>query len=238
MNSVLVGLYGCKNLHIIVNNAEAEIMTINNDSDEWKNNLELFMAFASLSENFFWSDKDLVFEHTRLFHKTFLEDNLRNNGVFRKGRQEDAIEFLMYLSERIKSSTEQYAFSASNTSNIRKVHVFFDDLLVDMRQITTCQNGHQSIKDFKELIHLNISDNETDLNRAISRHFRTEVFPQCNCTHHSVNSNCNAYSCGECRDYVAATKIWTIRRIPEILILGLKLFKYDMKTNEVNKLFI
>lgn len=232
MNSVLVCLFNYPEMAEKLLGQHLQSLLPNNHHTQLVHH---FLHLLQLSYN---NNQPLMSVFIKQFHDAFFKENSIKFGMFVRGQQEDASEFLIYLVDWIKSSILQELHpSLPNTiyDVLQNAHMLFDDFLLSMMQTTTCSRGHVSSRNFQELLILNVHEDDTDLNIVINRHFENVHLPPCNCTRHRPNSSCEAYLCDICDEYTSAVQNSTVTRLPNILIINLKLFRADTKRNQVKK---
>jgi ubiquitin carboxyl-terminal hydrolase 9/13 len=184
-------------------------------------------------------------------HK-FLEILRRDNEMFRTPMHQDAHEFLNLLLNQVLENVEQFskgleanrkAESESDTSpvtaltpvmnsdmlanaikNSRWVHELFEGTLTSETRCLTCENISQRDEAFLDLsVDL---DMHTSVTSCLRRFSEEEML----CER-------NKFHCDKCGGLQEAEKRMKIKRLPRILALHLKRFKYTEDMQRLQKLF-
>lgn len=214
-------------------------------------------AYA-MPESLFTSLKD-IFE-ALLAHKSnvgvvspnkFLEMLRKENEMFRSAMHQDAHEFLNLLLNEVVSNVEvhskkledavgakemngsaemdgfQKALSSAMpkaASNSRWVHELFEGTLTSETKCLTCENVSQRDEAFLDL---SVDLNEHSSVTACLRKFSEE----------EMLCERNKFHCDKCGGLQEAEKRMKIKRLPKILALHLKRFKYTEDLQRLQKLF-
>lgn len=217
---------------------------------ETKNNATSY----GMSESLFTSLKDIfesvVGSHSRIGiirPQQFLDVLRREHEMFRTAMHQDAHEFLNLLLNEVVSNVEEEAFkqpvmkslpppestesgevsssSGSKTPNTtRWVHELFEGTLTSETQCLTCEKVSQRDEVFLDL--------SVDLEQHSSvtsclRKFSAE----------EMLCERNKFHCDNCGGLQEAEKRMKIKRLPRILALHLKRFKYTEDLQRLQKLF-
>jgi ubiquitin C-terminal hydrolase len=181
-----------------------------------------------------WSNEELDKYVSAFCEKIF------DKGTFPKGYQQDAHEFMLSLFNWFEDSfnyAKQSRAEAIGSSQIVGESItavntaleFMNDLYVTIKQKITCENGHISeTEEERNILTLSVLLEHMNLNQCIANFFSTENFPSCTCSNRNVlNNNCCAYDCTSCGKHVKATKIIFLTKLPEYLVINLKIFKMN-----------
>ena len=199
--------------------------------------LEKFAKLLKVSRNnmrseILFSNKDLV--------KHIFKEMRRIDTNFQENRQEDLQEFLVrfikWLKEPLEHTriaphhpTRNSDLTESQLNNV-KLSVL-QGLFSSIKQVVKCENGHTStVTNAEDIIALNIDPNSaiTSLNDLLENYFEDEQMPPCNCPR-----PCNAYLCRTCNRHVKAKKSYRISKLPDTLIIVLKIFQHTRRGNLV-----
>lgn len=231
MNAILACLFGCP--RIVEKLVNRRIMDYLNEKG---GNLKLLKSFVELLYVSHANQIQLLDRYLNNFHNDFFETNNLKHGAFVKGNQEDASEFLVTLTDWLISIINESVepnMPAELSNALTDAHMLFHDFYVNITQITTCVKGHRSTHEVEELLMLSLEETDVEINTIMARYFQEEYLPECRCVTHLANSNCNAYYCRGCKAYTSATKSCRITRVPTVLVIGLKIFKYKKEINQV-----
>jgi ubiquitin carboxyl-terminal hydrolase 9/13 len=238
----------------------------NKDSPEYKKKAAmaagpvLAMDFENskaygMSESLFTSLKD-IFEAI-IAHKSrtgvvspnkFLEILRRENEMFRTPMHQDAHEFLNLLLNEVVENVEHFsksrvlegggsdsngltitsgqevATSSPNASNTGWVHELFEGTLTSETRCLTCENTSQRDEAFLDLsVDLEQHSSVTSCLRKFSEE--------------EMLCERNKFHCDNCGGLQEAEKRMKIKRLPRILALHLKRFKYTEDLQRLQKLF-
>ncbi|GAB7341485.1 hypothetical protein MBLNU457_7715t2 [Dothideomycetes sp. NU457] len=171
-------------------------------------------------------------------HK-FLEVLRKENEMFRSAMHQDAHEFLNFLLNQVVDNVELYsklqdglaktngtstAMTTIPKSAIGWVHDLFEGTLVSETRCLTCENVSQRDEAFMDLsVDLEAHSSVT----ACLRKFSEE----------EMLCERNKFHCDNCGGLQEAEKRMKIKRLPRILALHLKRFKYTEDYNRLQKLF-
>ncbi|KAF1355005.1 hypothetical protein BDV97DRAFT_95211 [Delphinella strobiligena] len=187
-------------------------------------------------------------------HK-FLEILKKENEMFRSAMHQDAHEFLNLLLNSVVDNVEEYsksnpsspatnglqngsadinmadamshvlkASTAANVNNTAWVHDLFEGLLTSETRCLTCENTSQRDERFMDLsVDLEAHSSVT----ACLRKFSEE----------EMLCERNKFHCDNCGGLQEAEKRMKIKRLPRILALHLKRFKYTEDYGRLQKLF-
>ncbi|KAF2195998.1 cysteine proteinase [Delitschia confertaspora ATCC 74209] len=212
-----------------------------------------------MSESLFTSLKD-IFEAV-IAHRSrigvvspnkFLEILRRENEMFRTPIHQDAHEFLNYLLNEVVENVEQFSKSrvteledghatshdnamstvlksvapdlTSSASNTGWVHELFEGTLTSETRCLTCENTSQRDEAFLDLsVDLEQHSSVTSCLRKFSEE--------------EMLCERNKFHCDNCGGLQEAEKRMKIKRLPKILALHLKRFKYTEDLQRLQKLF-
>jgi len=171
-------------------------------------------------------------------HK-FLEVLRKENEMFRSAMHQDAHEFLNFLLNQVVDNVELYSklqdglakpngidttMTTIPKSAIGWVHDLFEGTLVSETRCLTCENISQRDEAFMDLsVDLEAHSSVT----ACLRKFSEE----------EMLCERNKFHCDNCGGLQEAEKRMKIKRLPRILALHLKRFKYTEDYNRLQKLF-
>lgn len=180
-------------------------------------------------------------------------NSIVEKGLFERGRQQDAQEFLVYLVDwfmeefnnvRIRatemldrraalSNDDIQFYEGALNAGVRGFTFMNSEWKVSVKQTTVCQNNHESSITNDVNIALDIEKCDT-LNQALVEFFEVENLESCKCL--VDKRKCNAYHCNVCSKHVNATKINIIEAVPDnVLVIYVKLF---VRSNESVIMFI
>ncbi|KAF2459981.1 hypothetical protein BDY21DRAFT_281268 [Lineolata rhizophorae] len=202
-----------------------------------------------MSESLFTSLKD-IFEAI-IAHRSrvgvvspnkFLEILRRENEMFRTAMHQDAHEFLNLLLNQVVESVEQFSQQSATAieakegvevgalevkaaaSNIDWVHELFEGTLTSETRCLTCENTSQRDEVFLDLsVDLEQHSSVTSCLRKFSEE--------------EMLCERNKFHCDNCGGLQEAEKRMKIKRLPRILALHLKRFKYTEDLQRLQKLF-
>ncbi|KAF3051503.1 hypothetical protein E8E11_003719 [Didymella keratinophila] len=173
-------------------------------------------------------------------HK-FLEILRRDNEMFRTPMHQDAHEFLNLLLNEVVENVEQFSKSRiteigdteengvvapamSNNLNTGWVHELFEGTLTSETRCLTCENTSQRDEAFLDLsVDLEQHSSVTSCLRKFSEE--------------EMLCERNKFHCDNCGGLQEAEKRMKIKRLPKILALHLKRFKYTEDLQRLQKLF-
>lgn len=201
-----------------------------------------------MSESLFTSLKDIfeavIANRSRMGvvspHK-FLEILRRDNEMFRTPMHQDAHEFLNLLLNEVVENVEQFSKSRitevgeteqngviapaiNANSNTGWVHELFEGTLTSETRCLTCENTSQRDEAFLDLsVDLEQHSSVTSCLRKFSEE--------------EMLCERNKFHCDNCGGLQEAEKRMKIKRLPKILALHLKRFKYTEDLQRLQKLF-
>jgi len=200
-----------------------------------------------MSESLFTSLKDIfeavIANRSRMGvvspHK-FLEILRRDNEMFRTPMHQDAHEFLNLLLNEVVENVEQFSKSritengetepngvvapTTNNNNTGWVHELFEGTLTSETRCLTCENTSQRDEAFLDLsVDLEQHSSVTSCLRKFSEE--------------EMLCERNKFHCDNCGGLQEAEKRMKIKRLPKILALHLKRFKYTEDLQRLQKLF-
>ncbi|KAL1609227.1 hypothetical protein SLS59_001591 [Nothophoma quercina] len=201
-----------------------------------------------MSESLFTSLKDIfeaVIAHRSRMgvvspHK-FLEILRRDNEMFRTPMHQDAHEFLNLLLNEVVENVETFSRSRitevgeteqngviapamNNNTNTGWVHELFEGTLTSETRCLTCENTSQRDEAFLDLsVDLEQHSSVTSCLRKFSEE--------------EMLCERNKFHCDNCGGLQEAEKRMKIKRLPKILALHLKRFKYTEDLQRLQKLF-
>ncbi|ODQ66078.1 cysteine proteinase [Nadsonia fulvescens var. elongata DSM 6958] len=151
----------------------------------------------------------------------------RENELFRAAMHQDAHEFLNFLLNEIIESIDNYK-PASQVANIKDsttwIHSLFEGLLSNETKCLTCESVSRRDEKFLDLS-LDIS-----ANKSITQCLRQFSASEMLCGR-------NKFHCDNCGGLQEAEKRMRIKRLPKILALHLKRFKFTEDMQQNTKLF-
>lgn len=179
-------------------------------------------------------------------HK-FLEILRKENEMFRSAMHQDAHEFLNLLLNQVVDTVELYSKQQAEAKGIANgvrngeingmavptsitkaatgwVHDLFEGLLVSETRCLTCENTSQRDEAFMDL--------SVDLDAHSSVTSCLQKFSE-----EEMLCERNKFHCDNCGGLQEAEKRMKIKRLPRILALHLKRFKYTEDYNRLQKLF-
>ena len=177
-------------------------------------------------------------------HK-FLEILRKDNEMFRQPMHQDAHEFLILLLNQVVENVEQFSkenakqLEASGSSdpayalttvdrtsitNTSWVHELFEGILTSETRCLTCENISQRDEAFLDL--------SVDLEQHSSVSSCLRKFSE-----EEMLCERNKFHCDNCGGLQEAEKRMKIKRLPRVLALHLKRFKYTEDFNRLHKLF-
>lgn len=154
--------------------------------------------------------------------KSFMETLRNENEMFRQNMHHDAHEFLNYI---LNSVHEGYSSLTSSelTANVNFVHKIFEGTLASEVRCLTCENITSRDESFLDLS-LDIEENTSV--SACMRAFSASEFLR----------EKNKFFCEKCSGLQEAERRMKIRKLPQILALHLKRFKFEPQINRHVKL--
>ncbi|OQR69801.1 ubiquitin carboxyl-terminal hydrolase 12-like [Tropilaelaps mercedesae] len=153
--------------------------------------------------------------------KKFIARLRKDNEVFDNYLQQDAHEFLNYLLNTIGDLLQ--AESSPQTKEPSWVHDIFQGTLVNETRCLTCETVSSKDEDFLDLS-VDISPN-TSISHCLRGFSSTETL-----------RGEHKYHCEQCNSKQEAQKSLKVKKLPPILALHLKRFKYTEQQNRNTKL--
>ncbi|KAF9785228.1 hypothetical protein BJ322DRAFT_1108684 [Thelephora terrestris] len=160
--------------------------------------------------------------------RAFIEKLKELNELFRSSMHQDAHEFLNYLLNRIVEETEAERKSAqepdrSNPSSSTIVHRLFEGVLTSETRCLTCETVSSRDESFLDLS-IDIEQNSS-VTACLRQFSASEMLCQK-----------NKFFCDGCCDLQEAEKRMKIKKLPNVLALHLKRFKYQEEVQKYIKL--
>jgi len=215
-NSVLQCLFGDAKLCNLVLNPENG--HINN-----KPGFELVNGLSKLIKACFGNrEKEIKVEVSNIIEIVY-----NNSGLFERGQQSDANEFLIYLLNTLKdsfASCSELVFPGKSAFT-----TCFDEYLIGIKQTMVCEYGHASERCDRTMLSLNI-DHKTNIGDCLNDYFGGSHLQRCICAglmHNPNNNACNSYKCEKCQMHVGAKQTLAVNWLPEKLVLHLKRFRFN-----------
>jgi len=225
-NSVLQALYFCLPLRERILNHFFQHgmphLDYRDDQDE-----TLLISFCDL----FYSIHSQKKKVGVLGPKKFIQKLRSENSLFRSGMQQDAHEFLNYLLNEIASLLEKQKrlsqrdlFRDTNSHGGNTfVHRIFEGILTNETKCLCCENVTSKDESFLDLS-VDIEQN-TSITQCLKQFSATEML-------HGRDK----FWCDNCNNKQEAQKRIKIKRLPNVLVLHLKRFKYIEQTQRYKKL--
>ncbi|CDK25620.1 unnamed protein product [Kuraishia capsulata CBS 1993] len=145
----------------------------------------------------------------------------RENELFRSSMHQDAHEFINFLINTVLEVVDRMEARTSQHSNL---HGIFEGLLTSETRCLSCENV--STRDEKFL------DLSIDLQQNSSITNCLKMFSQSEMLNES-----NKFYCEKCHSLQEAAKTIKLKKLPQVLVLHLKRFKYMEELNRNMKLF-
>lgn len=189
-------------------------------------NLDHSLVDYNMKNSLYTALKDLfesMIEHeskTGVVSPKFLVETLKKeNELFRSTMHQDAHEFLNFLLNEVIDTINSIHNSRKNA-----LHDFFEGLLTNQTKCLTCENVSSRDETFLDLS-IDLTDNET-LETCLKQFSASEM----------LNGG-NKFYCDNCHSLQEAEKKMGLRKLPKILALHLKRFKYSEEHQRNVKLF-
>lgn len=155
----------------------------------------------------------------------FLLTLRRDNEMFRSAMHQDAHEFLNLLLNDVVENVEAHQAKNPRQGNkSRWVHDLFEGLLTSETKCLTCENISQRDEVFLDLS-LDLTDNSS-VTSCLRKFSQEEMLCEK-----------NKFHCDNCGGLQEAERRMKIKRLPRILALHLKRFKYTEDLQQLQKLF-
>jgi uncharacterized UBP type Zn finger protein len=224
MNAILTGLFNAPTAVQSVCSNTMQTLLSNKAMDTQLIGMNLFGRFAKLMYASYRNKSEPeISKATDKFLAAFYADNKKHGSHYQEGEQDDALMFMtslinwfLYSFERTSLEVQWYKEAVVNA------HIHFKSYFQSIRQTTVCVNGHKSVRDLKEeLLVMTVESDDIDLKEIMKRYFASVYFKPCKCQKHVTNSNCEAYYCTACKDYVGATMTHQLTKYPNLLIIAL-----------------
>jgi len=239
-NSVLQALYYCvpfregllhyfsekKRKAQTQNSSKFSLRSFYNADDDDNDNA---MILTTLCEHF----KRISTESRRtgiLTPKKFIAQLKKQNAQFSTYHQQDAHEFLIWLLNALSDNLEkearsqQLSQSSKSTSPTKTlIHEFFEGVLTNETKCLSCETITCKDEDFLDLS-IDVEQN-TSITACLQHFSRIEVLKKQ-----------NKFYCNQCCSLQEAQKRMKIKRLPRILIVHLKRFKYLEEFGRYKKL--
>jgi len=189
-------------------------------------NLDHSLVDYNMKNSLFTSLKDLfeaMIEHESkrgVVSPSYLVETLkRENELFRSTMHQDAHEFLNFLLNEVIDTINTMQNSKKN-----ELHNLFEGLLTNQTKCLTCENVSSRDETFLDLS-IDLTDNET-LETCLKQFSASEML-----------NGSNKFYCDNCHSLQEAEKKMGLRKLPKILALHLKRFKYSEEHQHNVKLF-
>ncbi|EPY53911.1 ubiquitin carboxy terminal hydrolase Ubp9 [Schizosaccharomyces cryophilus OY26] len=154
----------------------------------------------------------------------FIQILRRDNESFRSTRQQDAHEFLNFLLNSITEVLDEYYRNHPEVPHSKWIHSLFEGTLTSETKCLTCENITSRDESFLDLsIDIEEYSSVTSCLRSFSA---SEML----CAK-------NKFHCDVCKNLQEAEKRMKIKKLPKILALHLKRFKYNESQEVHDKLF-
>lgn len=154
---------------------------------------------------------------------------------YQRGQQNDSHQFLLHLLDWFKEELEDAEIKMALKSQINTAEAMdrtndaltlLLQLRINTRQTITCENNHVTRLDkLHDILSINAGN---DINTSIAQNFKQVLFSACSCP----DKTCNAFVCNTCNSHVKAVEKTSIIKLPDYLIINLKIFVNNAK-NEV-----
>jgi ubiquitin C-terminal hydrolase len=222
INAVVNGLFNIRHLVPVL---LSSYLTCIYKKDE---NMEIVREFTKLLYNSYFNKIETSDHRNKQFYKQVLKRG------YEKNRQQDAHEFMLNLFSWLEQNLD-YARTSNLLSNgptestaaAEAALELINGLYISTRLTIKCEFGHvyENMLE-KDILSLSI-DSFKDINQCISNHFSCEALPSCICSENKINLMCNAYKCNKCDKHVKAYKFLRITKLPDVLIINLKIFNLN-----------
>ena len=142
---------------------------------------------------------------------------------FRRNNQADAHEFLIFMLNNLMNPPDYL----SQEFNFRGNIAFFDGYKADIEKTISCSNGHTRRRVENEFLSVSVKGRPTVFN-AVVNYFNPVTFV-CHCGGYHVRGRdtCNPYACDQCGEMTGAIETSRFHRVPERLVISLKIFSFD-----------
>lgn len=227
-NSVFQCLFGDAELCNLVLDPANELLYERPDN-------ELVKRFFQLMKSCFTNNEPLIKQEV----SNVLEVVYNKSGLFQRGQQSDANEFLIYLLTSFKDSFDRC--SALVYPGTTAHSTYLDEYQVGLKQTIVCEYGHLSERYDREMLSLNI-DGKRTLGDCLNDYFQEHIIERCICSsngllHNPNNNACNSFRCEKCKKNVGAQKLLEVTTLPKNLVIHLKRFRYNgREVSETNLL--
>ncbi|CAB66456.1 ubiquitin C-terminal hydrolase Ubp9 [Schizosaccharomyces pombe] len=154
----------------------------------------------------------------------FIQVLRRDNEAFRSTQQQDAHEFFNFLLNSVTETLDEYYGNHSDVMHPKWVHSLFEGTLTSETKCLTCENITSRDESFLDLS-IDI-ENHTSVTSCLRSFSASEML-----------SSKNKFHCDVCKSLQEAEKRMKIKKLPKILSLHLKRFKYNETQEGHDKLF-
>ncbi|CAM9024549.1 hypothetical protein WICANDRAFT_97047 [Wickerhamomyces anomalus NRRL Y-366-8] len=189
-------------------------------------NLDHSLVDYNMKNSLYTALKDLfesMIEHeskTGVVSPSHLVETLKKeNELFRSTMHQDAHEFLNFLLNEVIDTINNLHHCRKNA-----LHDLFEGLLTNQTKCLTCENVSSRDETFLDLS-IDLTDNET-LETCLKQFSASEML-----------NGSNKFYCDNCHSLQEAEKKMGLRKLPKILALHLKRFKYSEEQQRNVKLF-
>ena len=146
---------------------------------------------------------------------------------YQRGQQNDSHQFLLHFLDWLREELEVAEMKVAKQGQLNTAEALdkINDALtlllqlrINTRQTITCENNHVTRHDkLHDILSINAGN---DINECIAKHFKQVIFSSCTCP----DKTCNAFECNTCASHVKAVEKTTIIKLPDYLIINLKIF--------------
>ncbi|CCH46597.1 Ubiquitin carboxyl-terminal hydrolase [Wickerhamomyces ciferrii] len=191
------------------------ILNVDHSLVDYDMKVSLFTSLKDLFESMIENDSK-----TGVVSPSYLIETLKKeNELFRSTMHQDAHEFLNFLLNEVIDTINTIHNTRKNA-----LHELFEGLLTNQTKCLTCENVSSRDETFLDLS-IDLTDNET-LETCLKQFSASEM----------LNGG-NKFYCDNCHSLQEAEKKMGLRKLPKILALHLKRFKYSEEHQRNVKLF-